>query len=189
MKKQIEHIYPAIDGWFDFQTFYRQIAEWIPDGGKWVEVGVYSGKSFSFGIIECLNRGKKVDFTAVDMFPEEWIYIGNKPPVREMFDKAMNPLEGHYNVIAGKSTEVARQFSDESLDFVFVDAAHDYDNVKADIIAWLPKVKPGGIMAGHDYEVDYKNGVVKAVDEAFGNKVEMIPYDDNPTKHCWKVQL
>lgn len=188
MKKQIEHLYHQIDGWFDFQTFYRQIAEWIPAGGKWVEVGVYSGKSFSFGIIECLNRGKKVDFTAVDMFPTEWIYIGNKPPVREMFNNAMKPLEGHFNVKQGKSAEVARQFKDESIDFVFIDAAHDYDNVKADILAWLPKVKPGGIMAGHDYESDYK-GLMEAVNEVFGDRVELVAYDDNPTKHCWKVQL
>lgn len=188
MSNKIEHIYPTIDGWFTFQNLYRQIADWIPDGGKWVEVGVYSGKSFSFAIIECLNRGKTVDFTAVDMFPEEWIYCGNKPPVREMFDKAMEPLEGHYKVAVGKSVDMARQFKNGSLDFVFIDAEHDYESVRDDISAWLPRVRPGGIIAGHDYDPYFK-GLIDAVNDAFGDRVELVPYDDDNTKFCWKVQL
>jgi hypothetical protein len=44
---------------------------------------------------------------------------------------------------------------------------HDYENVKADILAWKPKVKPGGIMAGHDYG-PHAPGVIKAVNEVFG---------------------
>lgn len=185
----IPHFYHHIDGWFTFQNLYRQIADWIPDGGTWVEVGVYSGKSFSFGIVECLNRGKNVEFVAVDMFPREWINPGeNRPPVFQMFQSAMKPLEGHFKVAIGKSTDVARQFADESIDFVFIDAAHDYDNVRADLIAWTGKVRPGGIIAGHDYENDYQ-GLMQAVNEIFGDRVELVPYDEDETKHCWRVQL
>ena len=184
----IPHVYHTADGWFDFSEFYRQIAEWIPDGGRWVEVGVYAGKSFSFAVVECLNRGKKIDFVAVDIFPCEWIYIGNKPPVRQMFDKTMETLAGHYRVEAGASVDVARRFENGSVDFVFIDAAHDYESVIDDVTAWLQKVRPGGIIAGHDYEPDY-HGLMRAVGEIFGNQVELIPYDDDKTKHCWKVQL
>jgi hypothetical protein len=49
------------------------------------------------------------------------------------------------------SIEAAETYLDNSLDFVFIDAAHDYDSVKQDIISWLPKVKKGGIISGHDY--------------------------------------
>ncbi len=78
------------------------------------------------------------------------------------------------------SLEAAPMFRDESMDFVFIDANHDYEAVKADIEAWLPKVRPGGVLCGHDYsdgplpggkgEIEFP-GVKQAVDEAFGDAV------------------
>jgi predicted O-methyltransferase YrrM len=49
------------------------------------------------------------------------------------------------------SVEAAREFENGSLDFVYLDANHNLQNVIADIAAWSPKLKPGGILAGHDY--------------------------------------
>lgn len=57
-----------------------------------------------------------------------------------------------------------------SVDFVYLDADHRYESVKADIAAWLPRVRIGGILAGHDYGLF--QGVNQAVDERFGNKVQ-----------------
>lgn len=63
------------------------------------------------------------------------------------------------------SVDAARFIVDGSLDLVFIDADHSYESVKNDIIAWLPKVRVGGVICGHDYE--YKIGVVQAVEEIF----------------------
>jgi len=49
------------------------------------------------------------------------------------------------------SLEAAAQVAAASIDFVYLDARHDYEHVMDDLRAWYPKVKPGGIMAGHDY--------------------------------------
>lgn len=49
------------------------------------------------------------------------------------------------------SLEGVTHFADGALDFVYVDGNHDFPNVVADIHAWLPKVRAGGILAGHDY--------------------------------------
>jgi len=61
------------------------------------------------------------------------------------------------------SVDAARDIPDRSLDFVFIDANHDYDSVQKDIAAWYPKVRPHGLISGHDYRSF--TGVTKAVDE------------------------
>jgi predicted O-methyltransferase YrrM len=58
-------------------------------------------------------------------------------------------------------------FADESIDFVYIDASHEYDDLVADIKAWLPKLNKGGIMAGDDYGVGVHPDVKRAVDELF----------------------
>lgn len=52
------------------------------------------------------------------------------------------------------------------IDMVFIDAAHDYDNCVADIKAWWPLVRPGGMLCGHDYQHNFP-GVMRAVAKAF----------------------
>jgi hypothetical protein len=64
-------------------------------------------------------------------------------------------------------------FQNSSVDFVFIDAAHDYVSVQKDINAWLPKMKPNSILAGHDYG-NSETQVKKAVDNLFGDKVKVI---------------
>lgn len=70
--------------------------------------------------------------------------------------------------IREQSTQAAEQFDNDSLDMVFIDAIHLYENVKEDIFTWLPKVKHGGILAGDDYSPSFP-GVVHAVQEVFKN--------------------
>lgn len=68
----------------------------------------------------------------------------------------------HFSIYA--ATLVERN----TLDFVFIDAQHDYQSVKNDIDLWLPKIKKGGFISGHDYEPNFP-GVIRAVDEKFKN--------------------
>ncbi len=52
----------------------------------------------------------------------------------------------------GESVEIAEQFGPEQLDFVFIDADHTYEGVLSDLKAWFPKVRPGGLICGHDID-------------------------------------
>jgi len=61
----------------------------------------------------------------------------------------------------GDSIEQSAKIEDNSLDMVYIDAAHDYDSVIADLNAWYPKVKFGGFISGHDYHDKFE--VKKAV--------------------------
>jgi hypothetical protein len=63
------------------------------------------------------------------------------------------------------SLTAAKKFEDSGVGTVYIDASHEYQDVKQDIAAWLPKVYDHGYIGGHDYNLD---GVRRAVDEAFG---------------------
>ena len=63
------------------------------------------------------------------------------------------------------SVKAARCFDDGELDFVFIDAEHSYEAAKTDIATWWPKLRPGGLLIGHDYHRKRFPGVCRAVDE------------------------
>ena len=62
----------------------------------------------------------------------------------------------------------ARDFEDGSLDFVYIDALHTYEALKEDIAAWLPKIKKGGFIGGHDAAGRWGKRLRPAVEESFG---------------------
>ncbi len=66
----------------------------------------------------------------------------------------------------GTSVDVARTVPDGSLDAVYIDANHRLEFVIADLAAWVPKVRPGGIIAGHDYRRDDEHHRLYHVREA-----------------------
>lgn len=104
-------------------------------------------------------------------------------------DEAKERLSKYNSTIIKKpSAEAAKEFTDGSLDFVYIDAAHDYENVKIDINAWAPKVRVGGIIAGDDF-YDFpsgKGGVMRAVTEYTSHHhydLKLTEWDiDNPIR-------
>jgi len=66
-------------------------------------------------------------------------------------------------IIKGKSMDIVRDIPYESLDFVYIDANHQFDFVMQDIFEWSKRVKKGGLVAGHDYIRTKGFGVIEAV--------------------------
>lgn len=73
---------------------------------------------------------------------------------------------GRVKMMEALSPAVADTFKANSLDFVYIDGDHSGEAVRADIEAWLPKVKPGGYICGHDYDRKKWPGLCEAVDSA-----------------------
>lgn len=169
-----------LQGWFDYPEVYDRIARYMRPGGRFVEVGSWMGKSIAY---MAAVAPKDISLFAVDTFkgsPEEEIHtreidrIGGD--LRAVYDANLRALNIHERITTLQLTslEAAATFHDASLDAVFIDAAHTFDSVKEDIEAWLPKVRRGGILAGHDYD-DYFPGVKLAVHAVIGEgKFEVI---------------
>lgn len=78
--------------------------------------------------------------------------------------KRLEPFEERVTWMRMPSDEAAGHIPDCSLDFVYIDADHTFDFVMLDLIYWSRKVRPGGIISGHDYYRFRGAGVVPAVD-------------------------
>lgn len=85
--------------------------------------------------------------------------------------------------IRATSLVAATQFSRE-FDFIYIDGAHNYEAVATDILHWFPKVKKGGVLAGHDYHITIP-GVVRAVDE-FGERNNLKVFNLGEDWWFWK---
>lgn len=161
--------YKDIPGYCDFHDFYKWAFDQLPEKGTFVEVGVFMGHSVAYMATLAEKARKKINVVAVDTF--EGSHEHRLKGITGFYDQFMsNILACKFNyidLIAVTPNEAAA--IDGPVDFVYIDAAHDYESVKADIAAWWPKVKPGGILAGHDY-CEAWPGVKKAVDEAFPNR-------------------
>lgn len=136
------------------------------------ELGVFKGEN-ALRFLNSLNI-KKIHLV------DSWI----TPPYEhvdnyEAFgEEVKNKFSKFNNVVIHKeyTYEAVKKFKDNSLDFVYVDAGHKYEECKKDIELWYPKIKSKGIMAGHDYF--NLEEVKKAVDEfVFLNQLEIITFD------------
>ena len=79
--------------------------------------------------------------------------------------KAKDRVKGfNAEFIIKYSADAVKDINDKSLDFVYIDAMHYFDDCMEDIIKWVPKVRSGGIVSGHDYEHYPECGVTNAVD-------------------------
>lgn len=171
----MDHFFQTITGWFDFQDVYTFMVQRAPQQAHFVEVGAFLGKSTSFMAVEICNSGKAITFDVVDTWQgsaehmaggEHEAKVVLQGTVYENFKSNIKPVEHLINPIQSASLDAVRRYEDGSLDFVFLDASHEYKDIKADILAWRPKVKPGGFIGGHDYQGLFP-GVIRAVREEF----------------------
>lgn len=181
-----EHIdltWEEIDGWFDFDELYRSVVRDARPGAQLVEVGCWLGRSAAFLGQEILRSGKPLSLFAIEHG------IGGdtlaQPTCGTIAPKLVHNLfrcglQDVVTPIITSSLRAAVLFADASLDFVFIDANHSYEAVINDIRAWWPKIRPGGLLAGHDYSW---TGVARAVHEFFGRTDLRIPHNIN----CWGV--
>jgi hypothetical protein len=168
-----------IPGFFDFDDIYRDVVASAEDGAHFVEVGVMFGKSTAFMGQEIIASGKRVRFDAIDSWGWELrmacgaaIPVPNAAEVlkgctnmREAVERLLQAcgVAPAVNLLTGNGQELAGAYLDYTLDFVFIDATHTYQDTYELLKAYLPKVKHRGVLAGHDYDLPGVRDAVAAV--------------------------
>ncbi|NBT49495.1 MAG: class I SAM-dependent methyltransferase [Actinobacteria bacterium] len=160
------------------QEGLAKLCQWANDNGangKAVEIGAYSGEG-----TEVIAKYFK-EVLAVD----PWIngydlndVASHQCPMKFVFDAFQNRTKGLGNVSfrRGKSLDALPDIGDESLDLIYVDGDHRYEAVVADIQGWKPKLRNGGILAGHDWSFP---AVQKALSETLADKEAVLFQGDS----------
>jgi len=164
----------------DFLDYLKQF---LPQNPICIEIGVLRGE-FSATILERLSPSKLFlvdpwevgkdknsegetypnwDLTHAYSNEGEMLFVKNR--FRSLIEEEVVILK------RGFSYDAVNEFPDDCFDFIYIDATHIYESVKADINDYLPKLKKNGLMCGHDYFDHPSFSVVKAVDEFVDNNV------------------
>jgi hypothetical protein len=179
-----------IDGWFQWRSAQEEAARRFPEGSRFVEVGTYlgrslcslaevvelSGKAFTMiGVDTCRGSGpegyRHKDYHGTSVAQGGGTFAGALH--KNILDCGYGDV---VSLIIADSVTASRLFADRSLDWVHLDARHDYANVKADIQAWLPKIKLDGWLSGDDY------------DELKWPEVVRVVHDLLPGARAWSNQ-
>jgi len=171
------------EDWFTYPTVYKIIVDRCRLNGKILELGAWKGRSSFFLVTEAKNKSSDIEVHIVDSWSDvsDWWKLSTLENGEDVFAKFkinMSSLTGFYKCHRMDSCEASKLFEDGSLDGVFIDADHSYEAVKRDIQLWLPKIKRGGTLAGHDIE-GHPNSmeVIKAVRELLSDVFVM--------ERCW----
>lgn len=146
---------------FDFPDFYRRMVASVPDDAKLAEVGFANGASAIFLAETLLNADKEFKLHLVDNLD----YGGTEQLLTVVQNLCRAKVVDRCVVLPKDSLNAACAYPDQLFDLVFIDASHKYELTKADIRLWFQKVKHGGILAGHDYNIGEGAEVKQAVDE------------------------
>jgi len=173
-----------IFGYCRYYDFYNTIVKMsASEGVHFVEVGSFMGQSSAIMAYLIEKSGKNITFDCVDIFEisdfsdnehEEYVKVFGG----DMFTTFATNLKlaGLSQCInqayKGKSTDVAQLYEDMSVDVVYLDASHKYEDVKDDILAWWSKIKINGYLAGDDFDQsDVRDAVLELFNDYKGNEL------------------
>lgn len=163
---------PTLVDEYTFNLIYEAL-EKIPDQLTVVELGSFLGGSAIRIVNKLLELKAEFDFHAIDNWEcdnishesREWSGVKDN-----FYDKFMENILGYpIRPIKMDTLQAHVAFKDNEIDLLFVDDGHQYPHTRDILKAWLPKVKTGGYIVGHDYST---NGVDMAVREVLGENVE-----------------
>lgn len=174
---------------FTFDALYREAVQNCRHGGLLVEVGVWTGHSLSYLTVEAANAEKDIRVFGVDVFAGNIYSANGKDGAVQMERLAQNlaPVWPMFGLVKARSIEAAPMF--QQADMVFIDGDHSYAEVSADLEAWYPVVRDGGIFAGHDIHLPDVTIAVAEFASRHGLKVTTYGEEkDSGYGYCWVLK-
>ena len=152
-------------------TGLLEFIDTLPPTTRMVEVGCYAGEATALFLsrvahIVCVDPWTNyLEFNNAS----QPIVMEGMEEVEQAFDAIAASAPSRVLKVKQPSIEAAAQFPDGTFDLVYLDGNHGYLDVLEDIKAWAPKVKDGGLLAGHDYDALERPGVPRAIQESLGD--------------------
>lgn len=144
------------------------LAKEIPDGGTYLELGSKKGGSLRCVLRASQSVNRKIKLIAIECEPISRL-------LRFCNENGIHLIEDY-------SQNCADEIEDGSIDMLFIDNEHIYDQVIGDLHNYWSKIKIGGIVCGHDYEERFPE-ISKAVYEFFGSNYEVLPHSSIFVSH------
>lgn len=194
--KRWDEVGSEVAYWFDYPGLYDAALSRVPEGGTLVEVGTWLGRSICYLAQWAKALGKPVTILSIDtcrgdnedQYMHRTIEAAGGNVAGALLGNLIDcEVADVVTMIVAPGERAAKLFADHSLDFVFIDANHEYDSVVHDLATWAPKVKPGGLFAGHDYQGHGWDGVKMAVDEFFAANQDFAPHSPPLSVNCWSA--
>ncbi len=151
---------------------YRKAVDHFPDDSIFVELGCWYGSSVIYLAERIKESGKDITVFAIDT----WQNALNEPNVfGSIFPEFWNNVMDHgceqiIRPMMIDSSSAALAFENNSVDFLYIDAGHRYNEVSKDIIKWMPKVNSW--IGGHDYNQEVEQAVKDILIDEYGYEVE-----------------
>ena len=148
-------IFDAVDPWAPTLDDFKNTAgnsPWVPTHLSWI--GKIEGTLDPASLLEALRASEPAKSPDVVSRVADLLGLGDLVRLARV-----------------RGQEQASQYSAESLDFVYVDAQHTREDTEQILRAFVPKLRAGGVLAGHDYKTVYP-GVDQAVLDVLGTAVE-----------------
>lgn len=176
--------------------------------GNAVEVGVWEGEFAAHNLKSWKGHYYMVDKWAHRQGGDNDKNMPDAGSWEQVLDKAKQnvfPFDGRARIFKEESVAAVVHFNDNRFDWIYIDAQHDYESLKADLNAWWPKIREGGLFSGDDYgdagdkrwsetygdvANQYNWGVQKAVEEfaaQVGRQVHVTWMNDKSATPSWYI--
>ncbi len=179
--------YQKIQGWFDWSDLDNEMVNKYKNGGHFVEIGCYKGRSSIYLAELIIEKMANIQVDYIDPWDKMTSYLTEYKDISrcDVYNEFINHLNNvshgdrRFKVIKNFSQLEVDNYPDNSLDYVFIDGDHSPEGLIKDVELFLPKMKKDSIMAGHDVNgEDVKKGLETLVSRGFD-------WFYGPT-NCWR---